>query len=179
MYSTRRLAVLATAAVSGAALGAAVLTGVAQAYTLDPVTGTGFVGKGEVQTPFGWNNAALQANAPGVSFTLESVRSYSAVCTWTTGEGTKGEKTHDVTHRKTSAVSSVVSYDARQRNQVTGFVLTGFSSVVETGEAPVVGGACPGNAGHGGTWTSVVEGASSSGLYARHGTMTALLTPTV
>lgn len=49
------------------ALAAATLATVAiAAVTFDPVTGTGFVGKGDVQTAFGWNNQQLQQNADGV-----------------------------------------------------------------------------------------------------------------
>ena len=35
--------------------------------TFDPNTGTGFVGKGDIQVPMGWNNKQLQNNAGGVS----------------------------------------------------------------------------------------------------------------
>jgi hypothetical protein len=156
-----------------------VLGGVAQAYTLDTATGAGFVGKGEVQSPFGWNNAALQANAAGVSFSYEATEDYSATCTWVTGEGTRGERTHNVTHSKSTSISSAVTYEPRQRNQITGFTLTGFGATTETGETPVVGGPCPGNQGHDGTWTAVVLTNSTGGLYAHYGALSALLTPTV
>ena len=52
-----------------AALFAMALATTAQAaVTFDPETGTGFVGKGDVQVAFGWNNAQFQANATGLSF---------------------------------------------------------------------------------------------------------------
>jgi hypothetical protein len=38
------------------------------AVTFNDTTGTGFVGKGDVQVAFGWNNKQLQTNATGVSF---------------------------------------------------------------------------------------------------------------
>ena len=38
------------------------------AVTFDPTTGQGFVGKGDVQYTFDWNNAQLQANADDVGF---------------------------------------------------------------------------------------------------------------
>src|SRR5688572_7117075 len=50
------------------------------AVTFDPSTGTGFVGKGDVQDAFGWNNAALQANAGAVTFTFESDAQYAQSC---------------------------------------------------------------------------------------------------
>ena len=52
-------------------VGAAVLAvpSIASAdVTYNPATGVGFVGKGNVQTAFGWNNAALQKNAEAVMF---------------------------------------------------------------------------------------------------------------
>src|SRR5688572_1529987 len=129
------------------------------AVTFDPATGIGFVGKGDLQTPWGWNDAKLQAEAPGVSFYYHSSATslYSAVCTWTTGEGKKGEKIHNVAHNKevVNVVSSSVACDLRKNgnNKVTGFNLMGCttqSSTVEADVAPVVGGPCMGNEGHGG-----------------------------
>jgi hypothetical protein len=125
--------------------------------TFDPATGTGFVGKGDIQLPFGWNNATLQANASSLTFTYQSSATYEAVCEWTTGEGTRGQRTHDVTHTKTSVVNDTISYDARTHKQVDGFFLTGYGSVTEGGEpVPEVGGPCPGNPGTDGVWVSVV-----------------------
>jgi len=57
----------ASAAIAAAAL-IATATG-ASAATLDSATGAGFVGKGEVQSAFGWNNAKMQgATAAGFTF---------------------------------------------------------------------------------------------------------------
>ena len=148
------------------------------AVTFDPATGIGFVGKGDLQTPWGWNDAKLQNEAPGVSFYYHSSATslYSAVCTWTTGEGKKGEKVHNVSHNKevVNVVSSSVLCDLRKNgnNKVTGFNLMGCtaqSSTVETNVAPVVGAPCMGNEGHGGVWTEVTLISSTStpgGLYA-------------
>ena len=55
------------ALVGGVALASA---GPASAYTMD-AAGQGFVGKGEVQSAFGWNNAKMQANQNGVTFTVK------------------------------------------------------------------------------------------------------------
>ncbi|MEV6871975.1 hypothetical protein [Amycolatopsis sp. NPDC051128] len=176
MRINRKFATVTVAAASAALM----FGGVAQAYTLDQATGTGFVGKGEVQTPFGWNNAKLQANAAGVSFSYDATGTYSAVCTWTTGEGTRGENTHNVSHSTSTSVASAVAYDARVKNQITGFTLKGFGITTTTGTVPVVGGACPGNPGTDGTWTSVEQtGSTGGGLYAHYGALSTLLTPTV
>jgi hypothetical protein len=40
-----------------------------------------------VQTAFGFNNAAMQAKATATTFSLQAIEVYSAVCTFTTGEG--------------------------------------------------------------------------------------------
>jgi len=174
MKVNRKIAVVTGVAASAALL----LGGVAQAYTLD-TAGIGFVGKGEVQTPFGWNNAKLQTNAAGVTFSYDATETYDAVCTWITGEGTRGEKTHNVTHDTSTSVTSAVAYDARVKTQITGFILNGFGTPVVTGEVPVVGGACPGNEGTDGTWSSVTQTGSTGGLYAPYGGVSVLLTPTV
>ena len=145
------------------------------AVTFDPGTGTGFVGKGDVQLAFGWNNPQLQLNASGITFTYESEENYSAVCSWVTGENTRGEKTHNVAHKKSTTVNSAVAFDARVRNQITGFNLTGFGVTTSTGSTPVVGEACPGNQGHDGTWSSIEQTGYSGGLYVNHGEVSALL----
>jgi len=155
-----------------------VAAGAAFAYTLN-ADGTGFVGKGEVQTAFGWNNAALQKNASGVTFSYNTQDTYTAVCTFTTGEGTRGEQTHNIDHNTSTTVSSAVAYDARVKNQITGFTLKGFGATTTTGgSVPVVGEPCPGNQGTDGTWTSVTKTGSTGGLYATFGGVSVLLPQT-
>jgi hypothetical protein len=163
-------------------LAGALLCGVAfAAVDFDVATGTGFVGKGDVQNAFGWNDAGLQANATGVTFTYGYTAVYQAVCTFTTGEGTRGEKTHNVPHSEEMEVSSAVNVSLRRNplSKVTGFNLTGFGGTFsESGEVPVVGAACPGNPGHGGVWTSVeLLPGSAGGLYANYGDQKVLLAP--
>jgi hypothetical protein len=139
------------------------------AVTFDPGTGVGFVGKGDVQLAFGWNNQALQANAAGVTFSYNVTDSYTATCTWVTGEGTRGERTHNVDHTTMTRVNGIVAYEARTRNQITGFNLTGFGEMTSVGTVPVVGGPCPGNAGNDGVWSSVTANGSTGGLYVNYG----------
>ena len=154
-----------------AALGLAAITSFASAsVTFNSETGTGFVGKGDVQLAFGWNNAALQTNASGLTFAYNLNTDYEAVCTWTTGEGKKGEKTHNVTHTESYALTGALNFDARTQNQITGFILKGFKEgVSEVGMKPVVGEGCPGNQGHDGVWTSVIAGATTDGLTVSYG----------
>jgi hypothetical protein len=152
--STMMLATLMFASIASAAV------------TFDSATGTGFVGKGDVQLAFGWNNSQLQKNAAGIAFTYNATDTYEAVCTFVTGEGTRGERTHNVEHNKRTGVKSVITYDARVRNQITGFTLTGLGETTTTGgSVPVVGGACMGNPGHDGEWSSVTLTGSTGGLY--------------
>jgi hypothetical protein len=148
----------------------ALVAGAFATVTFDPTTGIGFVGKGDVQLAFGWNNPQVQANAQGVSFTYSSTNSYTAVCTWTTGEGTRGEQTHNVSHTRTLGVNDAILYNARVHQQIDGFNLIGFASgtPTESGTFPVVGGACPGNPGTDGVWTSVSPTGSSSALYTNY-----------
>ena len=155
---------------AAAAALAVVSTASYAAVSFDAASGTGFVGKGDVQLAFGWNNSALQRNASGVTFTYSSIENFEAVCTFVTGEGTRGEKIHNIEHKKSSSVIATVAYDARQRNQITGFNLNGFGATTSTGAVPVVGMPCMGNAGHDGTWSSVVSlGDADGGLSVNYG----------
>ena len=161
-------------------LGLALAAGaVSAAVIFDASTGTGFVGKGDVQDAFAWNNAQLQANAGGVTFTYGFTATYQAVCTFTTGEGTRGQKTHNVPHSEEMSVSSNVAVALRRNPQsmVTGFNLTGFGDTFsEGGELPVVGAPCPGNPGHDGVWTSVTQlPGGEGGLYVNYGDQKVLL----
>ena len=112
------------ALVAGAVAALTIAGAVFAAVTFDPATGTGFVGKGDVQLVFGWNNKALQDNAASVQF-----RANSTVVTersWTcTNENNQNEQVRDRT--TTTSIQGVVSSVARERNQITGFNLTGYS----------------------------------------------------
>ena len=93
-------------------------------WTFNPDTGTGFVGKGDVQLLFGWNNAQLQANAGSVQF-----RASSEVVTEVTWECTNAnnDRIQERERTTTTTTQGVVSSTARVRNQITGFNLTGYS----------------------------------------------------
>ncbi|MBX7501853.1 hypothetical protein K3181_10410 [Qipengyuania sp. YG27] len=132
----------------GAACAVAVLSTAAIAsVTFDPATGTGFVGKGDVQLAFGWNNAAAQANANGVTFSYKTETTYDVTCEWDTVAGKSGNVVHhEITVPKNSSVLSGVAYDARKSNQYTGYNLTGLGASTTSGQtAPDLGAACPGN----------------------------------
>lgn len=126
----------------------ALATPATAAVTFDPGTGTGFVGKGDVQLAFGWNNSQLQTQAGGVSFATvsETVSEQSWECT-----NTKNEKTQERERTTTTTTSGVVSHVARDgKKQVTGFNLTGYSPTAtesSTTEGPAVN-SCPATPGN-------------------------------
>jgi hypothetical protein len=155
---------------------AAVCTVAVASVTFDPATGLGFVGKGDVQTAFSWNNADLQARASGITFTYSATDIYTAVCTFTTGEGTRGETTHNVPHTTSISVDSAINFDARTHHQIDGFILTGYGgTTTESGTIPVVGAPCPGNPGHDGVWSSVEVTGGEGGLYVNYGDLHVLI----
>jgi hypothetical protein len=112
------------------------------AVTFDPATGTGFVGKGDVQLVYGWNNAQLQTNAPSVQF--RALTTEVSETTWTCKRDT-GEQTQERTRTTTTSTQGVVSSIARVKNQITGFNLSGYSGsptqTTETEGPPL--GSCP------------------------------------
>ncbi|WP_316572117.1 hypothetical protein [Neobacillus sp. YIM B06451] len=147
------------------ALAIGVLAGSAfAAVTFDSATGTGFVGKGDVQTALGLNNAEMQKIAKELEFTYAEETVYAVEVYWTTGEGTRGEKTHYVTHKKTQSIKADIDYMARNQKQVNGFILKEMKITdIENPEIPAVGDVYPGNSGH--IVTSVEEVSTTGGLY--------------
>ncbi len=95
----------------------------ALAITFDAATGVGFVGKGDVQFTFNWNNKTLQERADAVQFRYSSaeVSEVSWICT-----NSKNENTQERERTTTSSVQGVVESVARERNQITGFKLLGY-----------------------------------------------------
>jgi len=121
------------------------------AVTFDPTSGQGFVGKGDVQTALGWNNKQLQAGAGSLEFTFESttVTERSWICT-----NDRNENTQERERTTTTETTGVVSSIARERNQITGFNLNGFSgdpTESSTTDGPPLN-SCPS-----GPWTLTTE----------------------
>jgi hypothetical protein len=96
---------------------------VSAAVTFDAETGTGFVGKGDVQLVYGWNNKALQDNADDVQFraSSEEVTEVSWICT-----NSNNQNTQERERTTTTTIAGVVTSVARERNQITGFILNGY-----------------------------------------------------
>jgi hypothetical protein len=128
----------------------------------------GWVGKGEVQNAFGWNNARLQQAAPGVDFEYTEEATYDVTLQWfsdsfsrtdSDDESTNCEPnpdssappgksficttTHEVTTEKTSSIDAAINADPRQSpKQFTGFKLVDIS-ITESGNVPNEGDSCP------------------------------------
>jgi hypothetical protein len=119
------------------------LTGTAlAAVTFDPATGAGFVGKGDVQDVFGWNNKGLQDNAGAVQFQAASevVTEVSWICT-----NSNNQQTQERARTTTTTVEGVVSSVGRLKNQITGFNLLGYDgapSQSSTTDGPALN-SCP------------------------------------
>ena len=162
------LAAATTVAVAGSAHGI---------VTFDFASGTGFVGKGDVQTAFAWNNAQLQRNAGGVTFEASSDTSYDVTCAWETETGGPHSQVieHAVTVHRNAAVRGTVAYDARVRTQITGFNLRGYGAVTTTGGAvPAVGDSCP-MAHESAVVTAVTSESSGTELAALYGSSRVVL----
>jgi hypothetical protein len=147
------------------------------AVTFDSATGIGFVGKGDVQLAFGWNNPALQANASGVTFKYQAQEEYKYDCTFTVEVGRDRVLEPRTQNRgKETSINAVVAYDARLRQQITGFNLTGLGETIITGgEVPVEGGHCPGGPFDDGVISNVTLNSSTGGLYVIYGGVSVLL----
>jgi hypothetical protein len=106
---------------------ALLFAGTALAAKFDPETGTGFVGKGEVQGVFGWNNHQLQANADDVQF-----RAFSEVVTkisWKCTTSPPSETTVELSQTTTTTIQGLLQTVARTgpQGQNTGFNLVGYN----------------------------------------------------
>lgn len=114
-----------TAALLGLGL---IATAAYAAVTFDPETGTGFVGKGDVQEPFGWNNKQLQDNASDVGFSFTDQATYSITC-----QTTAGPVTVTNTFFRVRNVNREVTYEARTQKQISGFKLLEYGVSSESG----------------------------------------------
>jgi hypothetical protein len=141
--------------------------------TFDAATGTGFVGKGDVQDAFGWDNHDLQANAGGLSFSYGAIQDYAFTCQWFTGPAHNRRK-HEVTETVSVGISGSVNHEARIHMQIDGFHMTGYGDVfTESGTVPAVGGSCP--QGNSGVIIAVQSLGGEGGLYVQYGEQKVLL----
>lgn len=164
-----------------AVMGAAALIVMTSAFSMrevifNPETGTGFVGKGDVQLVFGWNNKQLQDASGTTEFRYEGVSVTETA--WTCSRINNGGN-ESVTPRNrtvTTSLTGVLSVVERTRNQITGFLLTGFDgstsgATVEEGQAL---GSCPTASGNSEPFTydvgsELTSTVTSGGLQVRAG----------
>lgn len=120
----------------------AITTAAYAAVTFDPSTGTGFVGKGDVQLALGMNNAQIQKAT--LNFAMSATTEQAWECT-----NSNNEKVQE--RSRTSTTQGVVSVVARVKNQITGYNLVGFDGApqITASEGPALN-SCP-NAN--GTWS--------------------------
>ena len=93
------------------------------AVTFNSETGEGFVGKGDVQLAFDWNNKQLQENARAVRFQVNSGTSTTWVCVRANG--------NENPRHNTTTLSGVLTEVLRENSKgkagaVTGFALSGY-----------------------------------------------------
>lgn len=135
------------------ALAAAALVGTASGAANASVTlnddGTGFVGKGDVQNVLGLSNAGIQSKNFKAEFTKQTVieQSFDWTCVKYVLDkdgNVKKEIRQERANVTKSDETAVVSNEARLKNQITGFNLTGFGQTTTTTEVegPAVG-TCP------------------------------------
>jgi hypothetical protein len=86
------------------------------AVSFDPATGTGSVGKVDVQKAFSWKNSQLQQNAADVSFAYVSRTYYTLVCP---------EDTYSDVITVTQPILDEIATNP-SGTQINGFTLTGY-----------------------------------------------------
>ena len=103
------------------------------AYTFDPATGTGFVGKGDVQLIYGYNNQQLQTNASKIDFRAITTSETSWTCS--RPAPTPQDPNREITQQRnnTTTAQGLATTVARETSKgkngpVTGFNLTGYDS---------------------------------------------------
>ena len=87
--------------------------------------GVGFVGKGDVQSLFDWNNSQLQENAAALEFRFIAAGTVTWQCEWFTGSDDK--RKHHVNSQTAELLDSSAAIDPRKNNKgmITGFNLSG------------------------------------------------------
>jgi hypothetical protein len=95
-------------------------------------TGEGFVGKGDVQTAFDWNNAELQEYAQNLVFTYDTLEVLEQDCSAKDSSTTPPTFIAIGQRTKTTSLSAEVLISLRTKTQVTGFNLVGITEAVDS-----------------------------------------------
>jgi hypothetical protein len=131
--------------------------------SFNPADGTGFVGKGDVQTAFGWNDKLLTQNVGSVDFFYAATQTHQ----WDCVTRDKSVFTKVSTETTIHNVADEVAYQARKSGakDITGFNLLGYTG---EGESSFSHGQ-PNQCGEGTPFNhSVTQGAAN--LYVSNGT---------
>jgi hypothetical protein len=125
---------------------AAAIAAAGQAAVVIDEDGLGFVGKGDIQSVYGWNNAQLQAHAHLLEFRFVASSEATWQCEEWQDHQVHGLRLLGVLEYEITSVASNVAYDARKnkQGQITGFNLNGFSdtSTEQVGN-DLAAGECP------------------------------------
>jgi hypothetical protein len=132
------------AAIAATAIGLSISGQANAEVIIDPDSGIGFVGKGDVQLFYGWSNKEVNAQAANVTFHTQIQQKTDH--TWSC-LNSNNDKTNERDKTTTTIEKSVITTVTRENKskQVTGFKLTGFSATTtnsesSNGQAP---GTCP------------------------------------
>ena len=111
---------------------AALFANIAVADVIVDSAGVGFVGKGDVQSTFGWNNHDLQANAGKVLSRYATTSETRWTCS---AEPGRSPIVVTVPRKITQSLGANIAFDAgrNREGQVTGFNLNGFDGSPATG----------------------------------------------
>jgi hypothetical protein len=135
-----------------AATAACVSTAAVAGISFNPATGTGFIGKGDVQSALGLNNPQLQALylSGGITFKFSQFETWQITCSWIKDDGKTEPVTKNLRTRRTRGVNATLNAQGRDissgiNGPNTGFILNGFNGGGTTDEPiPNVGDACIG-----------------------------------
>ena len=110
--------------------------------------GVGFVGKGDVQSALGWNNAAFDKGAASLKFTAGAekvIADYKMSCFNGTTGAIDAEVSHQIISQPgTTTVTATPVFNAGNGKQIIGFDLTGQTSgFTATGGATLREVPCP------------------------------------
>jgi hypothetical protein len=128
--------------IAAAAAAALVSTAAIAAVTFDASSGTGFVGKGDVQLALGMNNAQVQNATLNFTYTSTDTTFWTCTRTFTLGNGNTQEIVQ--VRNNSTTTQGVLSSVARVKNQITGYNLLGYAgggASIST-DGPAVG-SCP------------------------------------
>ncbi len=106
--------------------------------TFDPVKGTGFIPRGDLQMLLGWNQNMLRDNLKDLAFSFRSVDTYEVVVEWGTGK-TKNLVTHIIAVPKHVLINCPSKTKLPGIEESEGFALTGCGAIVSETRVPARG----------------------------------------